>query len=274
MKFIWITDPHFDHVAASDRDDFLSSLRDQRADGIFLTGDLSEGDDVTVQLRRMAEVIDVPISFVLGNHDFYGKTISATRRDVIAMTRDDRRLIYLADCQPIQLCESVFLIGDDGWGDGTIGDYEGSSIRLRDFTMIDDFVHMPPEHWRDQLRQLGLESAERLRSKFDNVPAGAKDVIVLTHIPPFREACWYEGRTADDMWAPFFVCGEVGRVLQAVASERIGLRITVLCGHTHHDGVATIADNLVVHTGASAYGMPAVEAIIDVGDAVVVTRSE
>lgn len=272
MKFIWVTDPHFDHVAASDRDDFLASLRDQQADGIFLTGDIAEGDEVAVMLRRLAAEAGLPVYFVLGNHDFYGKTIAATRRDVVAVTREDQRLDYLTDGQPIRLGESVYLIGDDGWGDGTVGDYEASPIRLRDFAMIDDFVQMPPERWRDQIAQLGRESAERLDVKLRSLPANATDVIVLTHIPPFREACWYEGRTTDDLWAPFFVCGEVGRVLQTFAPERMGLRITVLCGHTHHDGVATIAPNLVVYTGASAYGSPAIEAMVSVDDGVVVER--
>jgi hypothetical protein len=197
---------------------------------------------------------------VLGNHDFYGKSIAGTRRDVIATSRDDRRLHYLTDCQPIELADNAYLIGDDGWGDGTIGDFEGSSIRLRDFAEIDDFKTLPPERRRDQLQQLGLESADRLADKLKSLPDDARDVIVLTHVPPYREACWYEGRTADDTWAPFFVCGEVGRTLQTIASERSGLRITVLCGHTHHDGVAKIAPNLIVHTGAAAYGMPAIEA--------------
>lgn len=274
MKFIWITDPHFDHVAASDRDDFFASLREQPAGGIFLTGDISEGDDVTVMLRRLAADAGLPVYFVLGNHDFYGKTIAATRREVVAITRDERRLSYLTDCQPIQIGPSVYLIGDDGWGDGTVGDYEASPIRLRDFAMIDDFTQVPPERWRDQIAQLGRESAERLEVKLRSLPGDATDVIVLTHIPPFRESCWYEGRTADDLWAPFFVCGEVGRMLQTIAPERIHLRITVLCGHTHHDGVATMAPNLIVYTGASAYGNPAIEAMVDVDRNVVVRRPE
>lgn len=40
-----------------------------------------------------------------------------------------------------------------------------------------------------------------------------RDVIVATHVPPYRESCWYEGKISDDNWAPFFVCGQVGEVL-------------------------------------------------------------
>ena len=49
------------------------------------------------------------------------------------------------------------------------------------------------------------------RTNPESLPDDTRSVIVLTHVPPFREACWYQGHTTDDHWAPFFVCGEVGQ---------------------------------------------------------------
>jgi hypothetical protein len=88
--------------------------------------------------------------------------------------------------------------------------------------------------------------------------------LIATHVPPFCESCWYEGKTTDDNWAPFFVCGSVGRVLQQTSQVRPQSMFTVLCGHTHHEGVATMRDNLVVYTGAAEYGSPEVEGTIDI----------
>ena len=97
-------------------------------------------------------------------------------------------------------------------------------------------------------------------------------MIVLTHVPPFREACWYEGQTTDDNWAPYFVCGQVGEVLRRAGQDRPTCQLTVLCGHTHNAGFAQITDQLVVHTGAARYGHPDVEAVVEVtGDRLAVT---
>ena len=94
--------------------------------------------------------------------------------------------------------------------------------------------------------------------------AGLALVLVATHVPPFRQACWYQGKTTDDNWAPFFVCGQVGEVLLRCSAARPDCQFTVLCGHTHNEGIANIADNLVVYTGAADYGNPDIEAVIEI----------
>ncbi len=264
MKFVWTTDPHFDHVPEPVWQEWVDEISASSPDGIWITGDLSEGHDVVIQLRRLAVAIDAPIFFVLGNHDFYGRSIADTRRDVIASTRESHRLVYLTDSQPIELSDGVFLVGEDGWGDATVGDFDASPIRLRDFELIEDFRRLPREHWKDQLGQLGLESAERLAAKLASIPETARQVNVLTHLPPFREACWYEGRTADDDWAPSFVCGQLGIALERYCHLHPSTDVSVFCGHTHHRGVARMADNLVVRTGSAQYGRPEIEAFITI----------
>ncbi len=145
-----------------------------------------------------------------------------------------------------------------------MGDYERSTIRLNDFALIEDFQHGDPAAWKQQLRDLGNISAERLAAKLKALPRDTQHVLVVTHVPPFREACWYQGYTTDDNWAPFFVCGQVGRQLRHASDTRPECHFTVLCGHTHHAGVANITPNLVVHTGAAEYGRPDIEGLISV----------
>jgi hypothetical protein len=89
-------------------------------------------------------------------------------------------------------------------------------------------------------------------------------VLVATHVPPCREACWYEGKTTDDNWAPFFVCGAVGRILRSASESRPDCQFTVLCGHTHNAGVANITANLIVYTGAADYGRPDIEGLVTI----------
>lgn len=262
MRLVWTTDPHLNHVAESTRQQWFETIASHGPDGIVISGDISEGDDVVFQISRLAQVFSVPIHFVLGNHDFYCSSISKTRQQVIAACREHDHLHYLTDESTCELIDGVFLVGEDGWGDATAGDYEGSHIRLNDFAMIDDFRLAPASDWKQRLNVLGAESAQRLAAKIEALPFEARQVLVVTHVPPFCEACWYEGKTTDENWSPFFVCGQVGQLLLRQANARPNCQFTVLCGHTHHHGIATLAANLVVHTGGAVYGQPNIEGVV------------
>jgi 3',5'-cyclic AMP phosphodiesterase CpdA len=262
MRLVWSTDLHLNHARLSAWDAWVEQVRDASPDAILITGDLSEAEDVDFQLRRIADAFSVMVFFVLGNHDFYSGSIGNTRRRVSATSRDVPSLCYLTDSGCAELEPGQFLVGEDGWGDATEGDYENSPVRLNDFVAIEDFRRVDSARWPGLLRQQGSDSADRLRQKLDDLPGSARRVIVATHVPPFREACWYEGKTTDDAWAPFFVCGQVGAVLKQFAFENPGIETTVLCGHTHHRGTTSLLPNLTVHTGAAEYGAPRVERTI------------
>ena len=100
---------------------------------------------------------------------------------------------------------------------------------------------------------------------FDSVlPRALNDsdhVICLTHVPPFREVCWHEGKISDNMWLPHFSCKIVGEILKKHMSQFPEKKMTVLCGHTHSSGQAQILENLVVLTGAATYGEPAIQVL-------------
>ncbi len=265
MRLAWITDPHLNHCDLADWDRLVSLVRDGGYSAVLISGDISEGDDVVFQLRRMADVFDLPIHFVLGNHDFYQSSIATARAAVIEASRSHPRLDYLTDSAPLTIADSVALIGEDGWGDATVGDFENSPLRLQDFLLIDDFQAAPTADWKSILIRLGLESSERLKEKLEAALANHDRVLVATHVPPFRQACWYQGRTTDDFWAPFFVCGQVGEVLKRAAEQHPQKRIEVLCGHTHSPGVAWITANLTVTTAGAQYGCPGIAATIVIG---------
>ena len=266
IRLVWVTDPHLNHVPVYAWDHWVDSIKRLRPDGIVITGDISEGDDVAFQLERIAAAFAVDIYFVLGNHDFYQSSISQTRERIVDLCRDHRLLHYLTDMAPVELADGVYLVGEDGWGDATQGNYERSPIRLNDFALIEEFKISPASRWKGMLQEQGKLSAERLRKKLDALPDHASEVIVATHVPPFRESCWYMGKTTDDDWAPFFVCGQVGESLMRHSSSRADRKLTVLCGHTHHDGIAKMQSNLSIYTGAADYGRPTVEALLNVSN--------
>jgi hypothetical protein len=86
-------------------------------------------------------------------------------------------------------------------------------------------------------------------------------VLFLTHVPPFRDACWHEGKISDDEWLPYFTCKAAGDALVEVMRARPDRTMTVLCGHTHSPGNAQILPNLKVRTGGATYGSPRVESV-------------
>tara|TARA_R110002049_G_scaffold4601_5_gene32381 strand:- start:534611 stop:535444 length:834 start_codon:yes stop_codon:yes gene_type:complete len=258
-RILWTTDPHLNHAPVHAWDRWVDRIVSQHPDALIVTGDISEGDDVAFQLQRMADALGVDIYFILGNHDFYHSSIAETRRGMIELCARHPALHYLTDLPPVELSPGVFLTGEDGWGDATRGNYERSPIRLNDFALIREFSDAKPNRWKSMLQQQGRLSAQRLQKKLEALPDTAIEVLIATHVPPFRESCWYMGKTTDDDWAPFFVCGQIGDTLVEHSTKNPQRNLTVLCGHTHHDGVAMLRKNLVVYTGAAEYGHPDIE---------------
>jgi Icc protein len=273
MRIAWITDPHLNHCSLSSWERLVVQLNSCQCDAIVITGDISEGDDVVFQLMRLVDAVTVPIHFVLGNHDFYQSSIQQTRADVGDAVEKQIRLHYLRNEQAIELSPTVGLVGEDGWGDATEGNYEQSTVLLNDFQLIEDFRLRHPSQWRRELESLGRDAAVRLQHKLEQACAEYSSVLVATHVPPFRESCWYEGRTTNDDWAPFFVCGQAGQVLRDVANRNPLTKIEVICGHTHHAGVAVLTPNLRVTTAGAVYGRPEITSIIVVADTIDMMRS-
>ena len=267
MKLAWATDIHLDHADESARRKFYRSVKEQ-ADALVITGDIAESHILGSTLEWLATQTDRPVYFVLGNHDFYRGSVAGTRRQVGYVVSEC--LVYLSQAGVVELTPSTALVGHDGWADGRLGDLDGSDVILNDFLLIDEL-----KHWRDQfvldkpaLRQaleaLGDEAAGYLKSVL--VPAAEKypHVIVATHIPPFREAAWYQGRPSADEYLPFFSCKAVGDVLLEAAQAHLGCQILVLCGHTHGGGELQVTENLRALTGPAEYGHPKIERVFSV----------
>jgi hypothetical protein len=117
---------------------------------------------------------------------------------------------------------------------------------------------------RRALEALGDEAAAYLKSVL--APAAEKypKVIVATHIPPFREAAWYQGRPSADDFLPYFACKAVGDVLVEAAVSNPQCQILVLCGHTHGGGEIQPAENLRVITGEAEYEMPSIQRVFPI----------
>lgn len=261
MKLAWLTDIHLNFLRPPVLDAFLSILAAAVTDAFVISGDIGEADDVTEYLAAIAGKVRCPVYFVLGNHDFYKGSITGVQEKVRAICATTPNLHYLPDSGVVPLTDGACLLGHDGWGDGRFGDYHGSDVMLNDFGLIEEFggFDEDPQERLAKLHSLGDKAAAHFRAVLSDALARFRHVIAVTHVPPFREACWHEGKVSGDAWLPFFSCKAVGDALVEAMVKATDRKMTVLCGHTHGSGEAIVLPNLLVLTGGARYGNPTIQ---------------
>lgn len=261
MKSLWLTDIHLEFLDDSGFTGFMAELRRENADAVLISGDIAQAPTVKEFLLRMERELQLPIYFVLGNHDFYNGSISGVRAAITGMVKKSHYLNWLNISGVVNFSPGTSLIGHDGWGDAGYGDYHNSPVRLNDFLLISELSGLSGNELFNKLQQLGVEAAEHFRRVLPEALQSADHVVVVTHIPPFAEAAWHEGDYCDSHWLPFFSCRAAGDVLIEEMRRHPDKRMTVLCGHTHSRGTSVILPNLIVCTGEAQYGHPAIQNI-------------
>ena len=132
---------------------------------------------------------------------------------------------------------------------------------LNDYVLIAELRKLGKRTRYARLNALGDEAADFLANRVHEALAGWSNVLVLMNCPPFREACWHEGQTANEHYLPHFACRAVGDRLSAIMRDHPDKSMTVLCGHTHSPGSTLILDNLAVLTGEAHYGEPQLQRV-------------
>ncbi len=255
----WLTDLHLNEATEEDWYAILDWVHGTDMDALFLTGDYADGQQFLGYFTDLPEKI--PTYFVLGNHDYYDSSIQETREIAAELPE-----VYLTEEEePIRLTEDLALIGHDGWSDGRCGNFLESPLLIKDYVRIDDLVDLSQEQRLAKLYELGSEAASALRERLLKAFRRYQRVVVLTHHPPFREACRYNNEMASDDWAPHFVCMAVGEMLREVMERNQNREVLVLCGHAHHGADEQILPNLHVRTGKSKTGAPKPQGILTLG---------
>jgi len=262
-RAVWITDIHLNFLTPQATALFLEQVQAARPDAVLLSGDTAEAPDVIEFLEQIGSSLSQPVYFVLGNHDFYLGSIRQVRELAVVLTRRRKNLVYLSASEVHELTPRVGLIGHDGWADARIGDYEHSMVMMNDYLLIEELAGFSKAERRPHLRALGDETAAHIRRVLPLALARYPQVILLTHVPPFREACWHEGQISDDEWAPHFTCKALGDVLLEIMPQYPDHTLTVLCGHTHSPGKTRPLDNLLILTGGATYGQPEVQRVFE-----------
>ncbi len=269
MRLAWLTDIHLNFVEDRGRRRFLELVREQ-SDVVAVSGDIGESHDLAKYLREMEEIIQKPIYFVLGNHDFYRGSITKTRLEITEIARESKFLNYLTAIGVLELADDTAIIGHDGWPDGRLGDYWNSDVILNDHLLIaeiskwyEGFV-LDKRGLSETLIALADEAARHFERVVEEAASRYRNIIAITHVPPFREAAWYQGKVSGDDFLPYFACKVVGDILQSVMEAHTQPNLLVLCGHTHGGGELQVLDNLQVLTGEARYKKPVIQQVFEI----------
>jgi predicted phosphodiesterase len=259
----WITDPHLDHLKGEKMLlSFVKKLAARESDGLLITGDIAESKTIYDFLGILSGCYRRPIYFVLGNHDHYGAWMKDTHDRVRAVCEavPPGILNWMTETGVVMLNDRTAVVGHEGWYDGQAGE-AGLTFSLSDFYMpngVLDLIQafgLGSHQLFDKLRQLGIESADHIRSSIIKARnMGAKRILIITHVPPFLEASYFRGRPSEANSAPFYVNRVLGETLMEVAQELPKVKLEVYAGHTHGKRVYEAARNLTVRVGAARYG--------------------
>lgn len=252
-RLAWITDIHWDRVELEDRAEQTEWIDAARPDALIVSGDIGEAPSFAEFLGYLHDRLNLPIYFVLGNHDFWHGSLNQVRAAAGQLSENLANLHYLSALDVVPLTATAALIGYEGWGDGRAGDPLGVPDFPRDFRHIADFVGLSKAERIARLNRLGDEAAEHLREKLLRALNAYPQVYLVTHVPPFREASLDAYRICHQHKLPFYCCQAVGEMLRSMMSRYPDRQLTVLCGHTHHDCDLKVENNLRVLVKESSY---------------------
>lgn len=261
-RVVWSTDLHFDASDRAQYRTFFDLVVAHEPDFFLIGGDISNGISSLTHLSNIAKLINKPIYFVLGNHDFYYGSIPAIRKEAEKLKREFPNLHYLTCKGIVPLSKQIALIGHDGWSDAKAGDYANSDVMLNDYFFIEELKRLNQEERFVKLNELGEEAAKYIKENLVKALKTHDRVILLTHVPPFEESVLYEGVPADSNWTPHFVGKSTGEAIEAVMKENPNKQLLVLCGHAHWGQDIQILPNLRVVTGHADLGIPNVQGLI------------
>jgi predicted phosphodiesterase len=289
-KIIWLSDIHLNFLTEKGIINFLESIKNTSSNSVWISGDIAQADTLIEYLSMIESEIKQSIYFVLGNHDYYLGSFDKIRSKILKLCNTSERLCWLSDSGVVGITPEAGLIGHDSWADGRLGNYESSDLLLNDYVLIEDFNPLIKEAKSDMQYLPGgisniqnlFTSIEAKKSRLARMQALAEEAVLhiekylpkalerykkvffLTHVPPFREACWHRGKISDDNGLPHFSAKIVGDTLIRIMKKYPDRHLTVLCGHTHSKAEVKMLDNLTVFAAKAEYGMPEIQKVLSI----------
>lgn len=264
MRLAWCTDIHLNFCDFAKRVSFYNSINESKPEAIVITGDIAEGYTFDTLLKEMKEhTFNVPILFVLGNHDYYQSSFIDSQLAAAQLKHEGIHFMnsgnYFIDNN------STCIVGAGGWADARLGNYKTSRVRLNDWYYIEDFKGCKSIiQIHKRMKQLAKIEVDSLESRIRHGAClGTKNILVLTHVPPYEEAAMHNGRRTETDVLPYYSSKYMGDMLKRMANLYQNKNFVILAGHTHSKGYAVIKKNLRCLVGEADYYHPKVQEIID-----------
>lgn len=232
-RIIWLTDTHLTFSFLWKKYSLINHIKNLEADALFMSGDISNGLFIDYVLYYIATHVDIPIYFVLGNHDYYFKGISDVHNDIRHLVKKHSNLHWLTESEPISLKDDICVIGTEGWYDC----HQGNSDYIKftfDAWLIEEFRKIKLSEKIDLSKKMAKESADSISKKLISaLNSGYKQIYLITHVPPFEEATRGEGTVFEKFLLPYNTNVTLGNKLKEIMSNFPDRKLNVICGHIH-----------------------------------------
>lgn len=258
MKITWATDLHLDKLAnlpgnpAKALGEYLRKDHPE-SEALLVTGDISIARSLRQHLAYLQEGFGAPVYYVLGNHDYYGKSWEQVAKSL--RNWDQPNQVFLDQASPLLLTEDIWLVGRSGWFDARL--CRSVEMAVGETRCIMDAKFDPSTLVLEKMRHYADRQADHARRDLKEAyQKGARKVLFLTHYPPYQEATWHEGKQSEGAWLGIMTSITMGLTLDRFKAEAPDCQITVLCGHTHSPGECHRSNGIRVLTGKSVYNYP------------------
>lgn len=274
-KLIWCSDIHLDFFAEPGGDDVIRQvlafpIAREKPDLVILTGDISTAEYITGHLSLLSDIIDAPINFVCGNHDFYGSSVQQVRDSLEDLcSSSNQKLKYLTRSSFVPVTQSTALVGHDGWCDAFHGSPFTSELIMNDWLRITDYTRNGAVKFGSSgmrinrkailttARRLATDAAHRVTSSAAAaIEAGYKTVIIATHVPPFTAVHSNGGKGSSPDAQPWYTSMTMGDAITDLAKLHPDVDFNILCGHTHSKIAVSISNNITCYVAEAHYGNP------------------
>jgi len=254
QKYLWFSDIHLNKSSILNKIRFFKLINKENPKGIFLTGDISQGLKLSFHLKIMSAIINCPIYFVLGNHDFHFSSIEKINEKMRKICSIHNNLIWMPNVDTVKLSKTTALIGVDGWYDAGIGNPEFLKFTT-DWILIKEFRSLPSINERvAKWREIAKNSADEAEIKINKaISEGYKKIYLLTHYPPWKEATRDVGTIMEKFWLSYNTNLTLGKRIKKVMSKHNKVRLTVLSGHTHDQSIIWVRKNVQCIVNDSNY---------------------
>jgi predicted phosphohydrolase len=237
---------------------FCDDIRDTKPNSVLITGDISIAPMVELHLGWMEKYLpDLPIYFVLGNHDYYDGSFLNLRGSIKKLDGTNGRLVWLNTQGVVALTEKTALVGHDGWYDGGYGNWHASRLIMNDYHVIQEMRLKPQDVIYAKMQELAQECADHINTHVREAAKTFPKVLFATHVPAFRNNSRApDGRPSDPSWLPNMSSKKAGDALVQAAMNHRDVQFTCLSGHTHTKWEESYLPNLKEITGDAEYGVP------------------